>query len=388
MGRLTSKAHVCPCRWISSSLSASYTFSSPNCGRQILDSWTHGSSTGNCFKSTQASSGWHRSLAEALSQQPFKISHIHLKKKKRQKHSDVSVFLFIQEAAQIHVTSHASVWRPLHSVHGFALHWGWFIAVADPNALWDDLQFLPGEKSRLKTSYLSSYLYKCLWSVAFVAISLHPTRNSNNKVYQCIQNIHVVFQGFFVSILYCFCNSEVRAPLFKTEVSHVYSFGLFAPHMSRPLVPKVQAEVKKAWSRWSLTQDFKQKARMTSSGGSCYYGGMMSHTTTHSVSLSAVHLRSSSFTGGVGGGVLVVRPAHCGPAQPATTLLGYMPDDTETSEPQHEPARGSESGTLASSLKASKRLHDSKGREASPAQSSKTEEAGASSTPTGIETVL
>lgn len=84
----------------------------------------------------------------------------------------------------------------------------------------------------------------------------------------------------------------------------------------------------------------------------------------------------------------MVRPAHCGPTQQPSTLLGYIPDDTETSEPQHEPARGSECGAFASSLKATKRHHDSKGRETSPGQSRKTEEAGASSSPTGIETVL
>lgn len=147
--------------------------------------------------------------------------------------------------------------------------------------------------------------------------------------------------------------------------------------------------MKKAWSRWSLTQDFKQKARMTSSAGSCYYGGgMMSHTTTHSVSLSAVHHRSSSFTAGAGGLGLVVRPVHGGPNQPPSSLQGYMPDDTETGVPQHESNRGGECGAFACSLKAAKRLHDSTGHEASPVQSSKTGEAGASMSPTGIETVL
>lgn len=171
------------------------------------------------------------------------------------------------------------------------------------------------------------------------------------------------------------------------QIRHVYVHSLFTLNLSQPLVSQVQAEVRKAWSRWSLTQDFKQKARMTSSGGSCYYGGMMSHTTTHSVSLSAVHPRSSSFTGGAGGG-LTVRPAHSGSTQPPSTLLGYMPDDTETAEPQQEPARGSESGTFACSLKATKRHHDARGREASPTQNSNAEEAGGSSSLTGLETVL
>lgn len=51
----------------------------------------------------------------------------------------------------------------------------------------------------------------------------------------------------------------------------------------------MQAEVKKAWLRRSLALDIKQKARVISStgGGSCYYGGMTSHTTTQSICLGA-----------------------------------------------------------------------------------------------------
>lgn len=172
------------------------------------------------------------------------------------------------------------------------------------------------------------------------------------------------------------------------QIRHIHVHSLFTLHMSQPLVSQVQAEVKKAWSRWSLTQDFKQKARMTSSGGSCYYGGMMSHTTTHSVSLSAIHPRSSSFTGGAGSGGPTARPAHSGSTQPPSNLLGYMPDDTETGDPQQEATRGSECGVFACSLKATKRHHDARGCEAPPAQTGKAEEAGGSSTLAGIETVL
>lgn len=43
------------------------------------------------------------------------------------------------------------------------------------------------------------------------------------------------------------------------------------------------------WLRRSLALDIKQKARVVSStgGGSCYYGGMTSHTTTQSICLGA-----------------------------------------------------------------------------------------------------
>ncbi|XP_011785559.1 PREDICTED: parathyroid hormone 2 receptor-like [Colobus angolensis palliatus] len=57
------------------------------------------------------------------------------------------------------------------------------------------------------------------------------------------------FQGFFVSIIYCYCNGEV------------------------------QAEVKKMWSRWSLSVDWKR----TPPCGSRRCGSMLT-TVTHSTS--------------------------------------------------------------------------------------------------------
>lgn len=48
-----------------------------------------------------------------------------------------------------------------------------------------------------------------------------------------------------------------------------------------PTATKVQAEIKKSWSRWTLALDFKRKAR---SGSSSYsYGPMVSHTSVTNV---------------------------------------------------------------------------------------------------------
>lgn len=166
---------------------------------------------------------------------------------------------------------------------------------------------------------------------------------------------------------------------------------------SQLYVSQVQAEVKKAWLRRSLTQDLKQKARMTSSGGggSCYYGGMMSHTTTHSVCLSAANPRSLSLTGGVvsscgpaGGGGLTVRPARHGSLHTQTNLPRYMPGDTETCGPQQELTGGNESGVFARHVRASKRNPDPRGQVTSPGQTSGAEEASSSLSLKELETIL
>lgn len=61
------------------------------------------------------------------------------------------------------------------------------------------------------------------------------------------------------------------------------------------LHPQVQAEVKKARFRRNLVLDIKQKTKVTSTGGSYYYGGLVSHV-TNSVSLSMAGWGTASAT--------------------------------------------------------------------------------------------
>lgn len=134
--------------------------------------------------------------------------------------------------------------------------------------------------------------------------------------------------------------------------------------------------MKKAWLSRSLTQDIKQKSRMTSSagGGSCYYGGMMSHTTMHSVSLSVVTPRSLSVVGVVGsagcaGGGSGLRPPRHNSLCPQSSLSAYVAADPETPRTQEEPTLQRESESFKRHVRASKGTPYSKSPEASPVQS-------------------
>nr|XP_012607561.1 parathyroid hormone 2 receptor isoform X1 [Microcebus murinus] len=98
------------------------------------------------------------------------------------------------------------------------------------------------------------------------------------------------FQGFFVSIIYCYCNGEV------------------------------QAEVKKMWSRWNLSVDWKR----TPPCGSHRYGSVLT-TVTHSTSSQSQAAASARM-------VLVSgRAARGAGRQPDShvTLPGYVGSNSE-----------------------------------------------------------
>ncbi|XP_020649631.3 parathyroid hormone/parathyroid hormone-related peptide receptor [Pogona vitticeps] len=97
-----------------------------------------------------------------------------------------------------------------------------------------------------------------LFGVHYVVFVAMPYTAVSSVLWQIQMHYEMLFnslQGFFVALIYCFCNGEV------------------------------QAEIKKARFRRNLVLDIKQKTRVTSTGGSCYYGGLISHA-TNSVSLS------------------------------------------------------------------------------------------------------
>uniref|UniRef100_A0A8C2J5S6 Parathyroid hormone/parathyroid hormone-related peptide receptor n=1 Tax=Cyprinus carpio TaxID=7962 RepID=A0A8C2J5S6_CYPCA len=93
-----------------------------------------------------------------------------------------------------------------------------------------------------------------LFGVHYIVFMAMPYTEVSGVPWQIQMHYEMLFnsfQGFFVAIIYCFCNGEV------------------------------QAEIKKSWSRRTLALDFKRKAR---SGSNTYsYGPMVSHTSVTNV---------------------------------------------------------------------------------------------------------
>ncbi|KAL8176183.1 UNVERIFIED_CONTAM: hypothetical protein K2H54_025183 [Gekko kuhli] len=132
-----------------------------------------------------------------------------------------------------------------------------------PKGHWEGVGILSKRKLLKSTLVLMP-----LFGVHYVVFMAIPYTDVSSILWQIQMHYEMFFnslQGFFVAFIYCFCNGEV------------------------------QAEVKKAHFRRNLVLDIKQKTRVTSTGGSCYYGGLVSHV-TNSVSLSMAGWGTASAT--------------------------------------------------------------------------------------------
>ncbi|NXD17542.1 PTH1R protein, partial [Nothocercus nigrocapillus] len=125
--------------------------------------------------------------------------------------------------------------------------------------LWETNTGKPDPRQQYRKLLKSTLVLMPLFGVHYVVFMAMPYTEVSGVLWQIQMHYEMLFnsfQGFFVAFIYCFCNGEV------------------------------QAEIKKAHFRRSLALDFKQKARATSTAGSCYCGGPLSQATV-SISTSA-----------------------------------------------------------------------------------------------------
>ncbi|XP_029428095.1 parathyroid hormone/parathyroid hormone-related peptide receptor-like [Rhinatrema bivittatum] len=166
-----------------------------------------------------------------------------------------------------------------------------------------------------------------LFGVHYVVFMAIPYTEVSGVLWQIQMHYEMLFnssQGFFVAFIYCFCNGEV------------------------------QAELKKAWFRRNLALDLKQKTRVTSTGGSFYCGGMVSHT-TNSFSMS-VAVRGVSTGGPQPSGKHRILPGHTVTSLPIHIPSSPYVENSLPSSTQEKPQKGAGEG-ISKDLTCSQDLH-------------------------------
>ncbi|CAN0360904.1 unnamed protein product [Lampetra fluviatilis] len=109
-------------------------------------------------------------------------------------------------------------------------------------------------KQQYRKLLKSTLVLMPLFGVHYIVFIAMPYTDSSRLLWHIQMHYEMFFnsfQGFFVAIIYCFCNGEV------------------------------QAEIKKTWVRWNLNLDFRRKVR---SGSNSYSYGLTVSQATHSVS--------------------------------------------------------------------------------------------------------
>lgn len=126
---------------------------------------------------------------------------------------------------------------------------------------------------------------KCHTKYGFIQLKYHFVHTIDmwpwNLWIMWFKSFSLLLQGFLVAIIYCFCNGEVSTWSIFYFAFSICTFWWITNFFSS----KVQAEIKKSWSRRTLALDFKRKAR---SGSNTYsYGPMVSHTSVTNVTARA-----------------------------------------------------------------------------------------------------
>lgn len=67
----------------------------------------------------------------------------------------MTFLLLLQKTVEVHVGADATLWCPLHHIQCHAVYRGVWNSLADPDALWDAVQLLPGKAGNARDANLA-----------------------------------------------------------------------------------------------------------------------------------------------------------------------------------------------------------------------------------------